>query len=673
MSEVVQPDSFQLLFGDSLDEKLLSKTWQDRVAALADSTLLLKQSAAVNPKLVLCPSTTLPVSKSVLFEAYAALIKRGLEDKIMHVSFAAAKLLRDVLQPSDPDIQEITQKCSRQNEAGIVKAFDPVCDALIAKLNDTNGRVRTMGQTGLLTLANHPCLKSGPVLCRLVNFQSKTAFQPKGLEARLQSLQQVLSKDKSVEDASLLEGLIRFLCPLLTHANASVRENAFACCKILHSQDSAMFSAVLERVLAECGLSSAQSSKSSASRTRLSVRSSSGHTVSSSTDNSAAANAMLQTVLEYCLSRGVPRTADFRGDTTNECNGTADGSGPPDVVASSRTPSPNLVTDSELSLISRFSREKKFKYESNADFCARLTHLFMNQSELRSLPDVLNCLPNLSVLYAYGNQIKDISALSRGGTLLSSIYLQDNAISDLSPSVCISLCNVRKLFLDHNAICELSGLECMSHLEELHVSHQQGCNVGHPLTIAPASLEALSKTLRILNIAGNGISTLGPFSPMRSLEVLIVAKNDISDTVLEETLQVLRRFSRLQEVDFRGNPICSLGPKLREHVIVNTSRILVVNGSEVKEQDRMFVCRFSQLKKKRDQQEVPIREFADSEDGAAQSGSEDRSVHYSQHAESDSKFPRTDPHIVSLPPRTSSVPSAGGFRIDSRKLPCKFG
>ena len=135
--------------------------------------------------------------------------------------------------------------------------------------------------------------------------------------------------------------------------------------------------------------------------------------------------------------------------------------------------------------------------------------------------------------------------------MLSYLYLQNNLILNIPY---LDLSNLTKLYLDNNAIQYVSGLEACVKLEELHVANQRLPSFTS-INFDEITLEALSSTLQVLEISGNSIISLEPFSKLRNLRKFLCENNQIIDFGTLEAVVTLRY---IEEVKFTGNPCCAL-------------------------------------------------------------------------------------------------------------------
>jgi len=169
-------------------------------------------------------------------------------------------------------------------------------------------------------------------------------------------------------------------------------------------------------------------------------------------------------------------------------------------------------------------------------------------------------------LYLYDNQIDAIENLAFA-TILQYLYLQNNIIPVI-PQLS-TMINLTKLFLDENQIQYVTGLELCVKLEELHIANQRL----PPLTsleFDPLCLEAFSRTLKVLEISGNGIRSLLPFCKLYQLRNFVCSNNAVQDISHIENIVML---TQLQEANFSGNPCCKTS-RYRDLVIAASSDAL---------------------------------------------------------------------------------------------------
>jgi hypothetical protein len=153
------------------------------------------------------------------------------------------------------------------------------------------------------------------------------------------------------------------------------------------------------------------------------------------------------------------------------------------------------------------------------------------------------------VLYLYDNQIEVIENLEFA-QILQYLYLQNNLIKEIPPMP--TMANLTKLFLDENEIQYVTGLDLCTKLEELHIANQRLPQFT-ALEFDPQCLDTFSRTLKVLEISGNGIRSLLPFTKLYRLRKLLCANNQIHDMI---EIEDIVRLPELQEANFIGNPVC---------------------------------------------------------------------------------------------------------------------
>ena len=197
-------------------------------------------------------------------------------------------------------------------------------------------------------------------------------------------------------------------------------------------------------------------------------------------------------------------------------------------------------------------------------FLGHVTHLHLQMKKLRMIENLDICVA-LKVLYLYDNKIKTIENLDFAKNL-GYLYLENNLISELPTITNVKL---KKLYLDENQISIISGLEELANLEVLSVSRQR-IPRNDFLKFDIVSLAAISRSLEVLDISGNNLSSLQPFTQLYNLRKLFCADNNIENLAEIESVVCL---PELVEVNFKRNPVCSLR-KYRDYVIGSASESL---------------------------------------------------------------------------------------------------
>lgn len=127
--------------------------------------------------------------------------------------------------------------------------------------------------------------------------------------------------------------------------------------------------------------------------------------------------------------------------------------------------------------------------------------------------------------------------------------------------------NLKKLYLEDNFIEVVAGLEECSNLEELHVARQK-LPVFQSLQFDNYSLHNLSRSLLVIDVSGNNITTLHPFVTLRALEKFFCTDNSVVD--LNE-IKIIVSLPNLQEAKFTNNPVTQY-PKYRDFAIGISNR-----------------------------------------------------------------------------------------------------
>ena len=196
--------------------------------------------------------------------------------------------------------------------------------------------------------------------------------------------------------------------------------------------------------------------------------------------------------------------------------------------------------------------------ESTNKYLKKLTHVHLQNKRIKNIEGLKIC-PNLKVIYLYDNQIENIETVNEL-LYLEYIQLQGNMIRVIPD---IKLIKLQKLFLNHNEISFISGLEACQNLEELHVS-TQSLPDNQPLQFDPISLNAISSSLLVLDCSGNNINILEPFKVLIHLQRLGMSRNNITD--LNEIIDLFTLPLHLIEANFIDNP-CTKTYNYRNHII----------------------------------------------------------------------------------------------------------
>lgn len=118
----------------------------------------------------------------------------------------------------------------------------------------------------------------------------------------------------------------------------------------------------------------------------------------------------------------------------------------------------------------------------------------------------------------------------------------------------LNMPSLRKIYLDENDLKVVTGLTACENLEEFHIAKQRLPSFS-TLQFDPHSLNAIARSLQVLEISGNGISNLTQFTVLYNLRKLICKDNAVVDIHEVETIVGL---SHLEDANFKGNPCCSI-------------------------------------------------------------------------------------------------------------------
>lgn len=203
--------------------------------------------------------------------------------------------------------------------------------------------------------------------------------------------------------------------------------------------------------------------------------------------------------------------------------------------------------------------------ETHEGYLARVTHLHLQNKNIRRIQGLELCT-NLKVLYLYDNQIDIIQGLEHA-TILQYLYLHNNKIKDVPM---LEMPSLKKLYLDENELSVVMGLNVCENLEELHVASQRLPSYTS-LQFDPDTMQAICRTLQVLEISNNAISNLNQFSMLFNLRKMLCKDNAVMDLAEVECIVSL---PRIEECNFIGNPCCLL-LKYRDITIGSSSDTLV--------------------------------------------------------------------------------------------------
>jgi len=290
----------------------------------------------------------------------------------------------------------------------------------------------------------------------------------------------------------------------------------------------------------------------------------------------------------------MPRFADFVEELASEDEETAESDKANRVpVSSTCTPSvgsaPRARGQPLTQEVIAFSTNVNRGNLSQEAFNQKLTHLQIQNKRIGDL-EGLRLVPAVYVLYAYDNLISNLSGI-QNLRRLQQLYLQNNRITSMAGLEGLSV--LQKLHLGHNRLARIDSLESCTQLEELTVSHQQP-PVEAPLQFCPASIAAIAPTLVVLNTAGNRLEDLQELTPLRLTTL------DLSDNKIPQVgeLRDLISGDVLRRVHLVGNPFAFHERRYRTAVVLCSTAIEEIDGREVLPQERDFVRRLDEQKRK---------------------------------------------------------------------------
>ena len=144
----------------------------------------------------------------------------------------------------------------------------------------------------------------------------------------------------------------------------------------------------------------------------------------------------------------------------------------------------------------------KNRDETVEHYLSRITHVHLQSKRLGKIKGLELC-DHLQNLYLYDNYIEVIENISNLKSL-KSLFLQNNLIKSIPQ---LSNSTLLKLRLDENEIEVVEGLEMCDYLEELSVASQR---ITSPIRFDFNSLNAISRSLKYLDISGNNITSFKP-------------------------------------------------------------------------------------------------------------------------------------------------------------------
>ncbi|XP_022184584.2 protein phosphatase 1 regulatory subunit 42 [Nilaparvata lugens] len=239
-------------------------------------------------------------------------------------------------------------------------------------------------------------------------------------------------------------------------------------------------------------------------------------------------------------------------------------------------------------LKTNFADEKQQK-----EAVKNVNHLCLNDKFIDEIGDISPFI-NLEVLYLHNNRICKIENLDCN-LHITHLHLQNNNIEKIEN---IShLKNLKKLYLGNNRISVVEALDKLENLQELFIDAQK-LLPGETLYFDPRTVNALSKTLRILDISNNRITSLDDLRSLSAIEELDASCNEIGD--LGATCKVIANWCQLIDLKLQGNPVTRVA-RYRDTITTLTHKLSNLDGKPIKEEHRSFLQQFEmkRLERKR--------------------------------------------------------------------------
>ncbi|KAK2164174.1 hypothetical protein LSH36_68g15015 [Paralvinella palmiformis] len=225
---------------------------------------------------------------------------------------------------------------------------------------------------------------------------------------------------------------------------------------------------------------------------------------------------------------------------------------------------------------------KKKRDESSQHFIKRLTHLYLEDRNIEEVSDDLTLCRNLMVLYIYDNKLTKIPNLNGNGNL-THLYMQNNQITKMEGLNALQ--KLTKLYLGGNCISVLEGMDKLSFLQELHMENQK-LPTGEKLLFDPRTLIALSRSLQMFDVSGNGIDSIYDLQCLQLLTQFTANDNLLSN--MKELAVVLGSWPHLWRIDLAGNPL-SHKAKYRDRIIIMAPSLEMMDGKEITDTAKKFL------------------------------------------------------------------------------------
>lgn len=241
------------------------------------------------------------------------------------------------------------------------------------------------------------------------------------------------------------------------------------------------------------------------------------------------------------------------------------------------SPRTGKLRQPNVEMILAATSKRKPKDQALGVFMKRITHLQLHTKRISQIANLDLC-SNLQVIYLYDNKIEKIENLNFSPQL-THIYLQDNFISKIEnlPKTTV------KLFLDHNSILMVNGLEALPNLQELSLASQRLSSY-QSFAFDPASLHACINNLTSLNLEGNDIDDVEPYLMLRNLQRFKLSKNKIRE--LAQAKALVGELYYLQDLDLRENPVCRTHKYLQTLIGLSSRTLKMLDGRPVAQPQR---------------------------------------------------------------------------------------
>ena len=187
-----------------------------------------------------------------------------------------------------------------------------------------------------------------------------------------------------------------------------------------------------------------------------------------------------------------------------------------------------------------------------------------------------------------------------------------------------------KLFLDHNSIVTVDGLEALPNLQELSLASQR-LSPYQSFVFDPTSLHACMKNLTSLNVEGNEIDNVQPYLMLRNLQRLKLSKNNIRE--LAQAKAVVGELQYLQDLDLRENPVCRTHKYLQTLIGLSSRYLKMLDGKPVAQPQREMLQNIRRHKAQQRRasldEDRTVPEDYESLDGSLQAGAFHGARHFS--------------------------------------------